>query len=290
MLIKAAPGDFKGRFREIVADPLNLLIARHPKAGMVTDQKYVTLHNGNRVHFSGPMAYYQGFSDILVINRGVHEPLEEFAFQEMLPHLPETPVMLELGAYWAHYSMWLKKQRPKAALHMVEPEPDNARVGRANLTLNGLEGSYHEAFVGKGQFEVDSWMAAQGRIWLDVLHADIQGYEGEMLEGATKALSERRVGYWFVSTHSQALHQRIMEQLQKAGYRTELAADFDTETTSHDGFILGVHPDLPPVFRGPPPLGRVAIARAHPARKIRWLGRALRAQQEATAPVQDKAP
>lgn len=108
---KASSSDLLGRFREIVSDPINLLIERVPQAGFIQDN-LVCLHNGNRVHYSGKDAYYEGFSDILVINRGVHEPLEEFAFQECLKVLPQRPSMLELGAYWAHYSMWLKKKRP----------------------------------------------------------------------------------------------------------------------------------------------------------------------------------
>lgn len=276
MQTKAAPGDFPGRFREIVADPLNLLIERAPYAGM-TEGDHVILHNGNKAHFCGPHAYYQGFSDILVINRGVHEPLEEFAFQQMLQQVSAAPVMLELGAYWAHYSMWLKRARPDAALHMVEPEASNIAAGQANLALNGMEGSYVQDFVGHGKFEVDPFMTDKGMTWLDILHCDIQGYESEMLDGAAQALADRRVGYWFVSTHSQALHHDVMQRLQGAGYRIELAADFEHETTSFDGFVLGVHPDLPEVFRGPAPLGRTALMQASAAQKIEWLKNALSA-------------
>lgn len=263
MLTKADASDFTGRFREIVADPLNLLIRRHPQAGMITGD-HVTLHNGNLVFARGPQAYYQGFSDILVINRGVHEPLEELVFQDMLTALPPAPVMLELGAYWAHYSMWLKRARPQAALHMVEPDPANAEVGRANLALNGFDGTYREAFVGQGAFALDDWFDEIGLARLNVLHCDIQGYEIEMLQGAARALAGRKVDYWFISTHSQDLHVRAEQGLRDAGYRVEVSADFTHQTTSFDGFMLGVHPDLPPVLPGPAPLGRTEIATAGP--------------------------
>ena len=107
MISKAEGSDFSGRFREIISDPLNLLIVRDPIAGSVIDG-YVTLHNGIKVACSGPQAYYGRFSEILSLNRGVHEPLEEYVFQEVLARLPIGPSMLELGAYWGHYSMWLK--------------------------------------------------------------------------------------------------------------------------------------------------------------------------------------
>eukprot|EP01035_Chromulina_nebulosa_P006479 gene6479-8760_t len=44
--VKALGSDTPGRFREIISDPLNLLIERHPRAGLIADG-LVTLHNGN---------------------------------------------------------------------------------------------------------------------------------------------------------------------------------------------------------------------------------------------------
>src|SRR5262245_51425360 len=101
---KAEASDFLGRFREVVSDPLNLLIERVPMAGVVEGTD-VCLHNGNRVPVVGEHAYYGAFSQLLVINRGVHEPLEEYVFQQLIKTLPEAPLMIELGAYWSHYSM-----------------------------------------------------------------------------------------------------------------------------------------------------------------------------------------
>lgn len=51
------------------------------------------LHNGLKVPFAGNDSYYGGFSSILVMNRGVHEPLEEFVFQQVLKRLPALPNM-----------------------------------------------------------------------------------------------------------------------------------------------------------------------------------------------------
>ena len=116
---KAAPEDLLGRFREVISDPVNLLIERVPMAGVV-EGNHVYLHNGNRVPVAGSGTYYGPFSQLLVINRGVHEPLEEYVFQLVLRSLREAPVMLELGAYWGHYSMWLKKVRPGSTVILVE--------------------------------------------------------------------------------------------------------------------------------------------------------------------------
>lgn len=212
---KADAADFPGRFREIVSDPLNLLIRRHPGAGTVSGQ-YVTLHNGLQVPYKGDGAYYGTFSDILVINRGVHQPLEEYAFQQLLSHLPPAPRMLELGAYWGHYSMWMHLARPQAMAHLVEPDPDNLAARQRNFAHNGFRGTFEQGFVGHGQFDVDTYLEQSGETHLD---CDIQGFEVEMLEGARRTPSNQRVNYLFISTHSQTLHYDVLQGLQEAGYQ-----------------------------------------------------------------------
>jgi hypothetical protein len=47
--------------------------------------------------------------------------------------------MIELGAYWAHYSMWLKLVHPDASVHLVEPELANLQVGKILLGKGILE-------------------------------------------------------------------------------------------------------------------------------------------------------
>ena len=252
---------FDERYREIVADPVNLLIRRVPDAGYVDAEGQVILHNGLRVPLRGPGAYYGEFSDILLINRGVHEPLEEYCFQEALAASAKaSPVMLELGSYWAHYSMWFKSRHPGAVCHMVEAEPAGLEVGRANFRRNRLEGVFHLGKVGRGHFTVDGFMRSQGLAELDVLHADIQGHEGEMLEGAAEALAARRIGRIFISTHSEKLHAEIESTLRAAGYVIEVSSGVDAHTTSCDGLVFASAPGLPPVVRGWRPL---EIGRAH---------------------------
>jgi len=264
MPAKASDVDFLGRFREVISDPLNLLIERVPQAGYVENDT-VYLHNGLRVPFSGPGAYYGSFSQLLIINRGVHEPLEEFVFQEVLKRLPEDASMIELGAYWAHYSMWLKKMKPRAQVILVEPEAAYLDAGRANFERNGFKGEFIKAFVGTGKFEVDDFFRNRKIKSLDILHTDIQGYETEMLLGAGDVLARRRVRYLFISTHSQAIHTGVVSALQQTGYRVEISSDFDNQTTSFDGFVFASSPDVEPVFGAINVLGRDEIAKSGPA-------------------------
>jgi len=255
---KAGANDVLGRWREIISDPLNLLLDRHPQSGFVRDN-LVYLHNGNRVPIAGPGAYYGGFSHILVINRGVHEPLEEYVFQELLKVLPESPTMLELGAYWGHYSMWLKKCRPAAVVHLIEPILENFNVGIANFGLNGFSGEFVQAFVGKGKFSVDTYLQAKGVAKLDVLHADIQSFEVEMLDDCTRSLQQQSIDYIFISTHSARLHEEVLRKLELFHYRIEVSSDFDCQTCSYDGFIFASSPLRKQLFSNFRPLGRDEI-------------------------------
>ncbi|NET09111.1 MAG: hypothetical protein F6K16_31290 [Symploca sp. SIO2B6] len=270
MVDKAKDDDFMGRFREIVSDPLNLAIRRKPYAGLV-DSNYVYLHNGLKVPISGSYAYYGKCSSILAINRGVHEPLEEFVFQELIKELPNSPIMLELGAYWGHYSMWLKLARSSATVHLVESELQNLSVGKQNFELNGLTGIFTHAFVGKEKFSVDRYIAEKGIEKVDILHSDIQGYEVEMLYDCSQSLNNKCIDYLLISTHSQQLHHSVLRQLDGFGYRVEISSDFDFETTSFDGFIFASSPYKEAVFKQFTPMSRVQIAKAQPVHLIEYL-------------------
>ena len=266
---------FKERFREIVSDPLNLLIDRVPQAGYIDQNGCVILHNGNRVPISGKYAYYKDFSDILVVNRGVHEPLEEFCFQTLLSRLNESlPSMLELGAYWAHYSMWLKKSFPDAYCVMVEPDRSNLACGKNNFSLNGYDGKFINEAVGSNHWMLDKYAYSNDLQHLDILHADIQGYEVEMLHGANRFLAEHRADYIFISTHSEELHQEVCGLLEGLEYRVEISSPVITHTTSGDGFVFASSPKVNLLFDGFEPIGRIDISRSNPTELIDYIGKA----------------
>ena len=198
---------------------------------------------------TGNGAYFGAFSEILAINRGVHEPLEEYVFQRVLSHLPEAPIMLELGAYWGHYSMWLKKRRPAAKTILVEADKNHLEVGVENFTRNSIEGEFIHMFVGPEGFKIDAFSAERPGLPLNIVHADIDLNELEMLRGASKSLAEHKIERLFVSTHSQALHAQVIKRLQYLGYKIEVTSDFDNETTSFDGFVFATAPHIKPTFK-----------------------------------------
>jgi len=268
--MKADNSDFLGRFREIISDPLNLVIQKDPRSGFI-EGDFVYLHNGLKVPVSGTYAYYGQFSSILVINRGVHEPLEEFVFQELIKRLPDSPLMIELGAYWGHYSMWLKSIHPNANVHLVEPELQNLQVGKHNFEINGFTGKFIQAFVGKGQFSIDQYLAEESINKVTILHSDVQGYEVEMLDDCSKSLENQVIDYLFISTHSQDLHLNVIKTLESFNYRVEVSSDFNYETTSCDGFIFASSPSIEPIFNDFIPMSRVQISESQPELLVDYL-------------------
>jgi FkbM family methyltransferase len=159
---------------------------------------------------------------------------------------------------------------------MVEPELHNLQVGIQNFKRNGLTGEFIQAFVGKGQFEIDSYLKKQEIPKIDILHSDIQGYEIEMLESGADSLASRKINYLFISTHTQELHQRTIGLLEKYGYRIEISSDCDHGTTSFDGLVFACSPSVNPIFKDFAPLKRVQIAEARPELLINYLSKTIR--------------
>ncbi|MCG5510659.1 FkbM family methyltransferase [Ectothiorhodospira lacustris] len=284
-LDKAIASDFRGRYREIVSDPLNLLIRRVPNAGFVVDG-HVVMHNGLLMPLSGDLAYYKQFSDILVINRGVHEPLEEFCFQSLLDSMKVNgPVMLELGAYWGHYSSWFKCICPDSRVILVEPDENNFMSGCYTFNKNALQGEFIRDFVGKDSFTVDKFLVRSSIDKLDLLHADIQGYELEMLDGASKSLHNGSISYVMVSTHSERLHSDVLLFLERCHYRIEVSSSFEWHSTSYDGFIFASHVNAKRVFTDLMPLGRVEIAKATPSRLVDYVSQLKKAIRHTSSEI-----
>jgi hypothetical protein len=233
---------FYDRFRVVVSDPMNSLIVKHPNAGKL-DDGWVTMHNGQLVKYG---SYYGpelgNFFDIMLINGGVHEPQEEYAFQEVIKSIKDPkPSMLELGAYWSFYSMWFLQQHPEGVCTMVEPNSQYMDFGRDNFNKNGLTGKFINDYVSPCAFSVDPFLENGRR--LSILHADIQGSEVDMLRGASKSLNRRAIDWVFISSHSDELHKNCIDILKTHNYRIIAEADAE-KSFCFDGIIVACSPDI----------------------------------------------
>jgi hypothetical protein len=252
------------RVADVLACPDRTALPSVPDAGQVSGDVQI-MHNGLRI---GKDCYYRWRGTrMLAATGGIHEPQEERVFAEVLKFIPPGGVMIELGAYWGFYSMWFAQKVTKARCLLVEPVGINLDLGRANFRLNGLDGEFVRAKVGAASARpswpsvatvcVDDLVAERGLERVDILHCDIQGFEGEMLKGAERTLSARKVRFAFISTHGDAVHAQCRAVLLAHGF--DLIAEADMSGSySFDGILVGQ-------LRGTEGPGPVAISQ-RPAR------------------------
>jgi hypothetical protein len=240
---------WRERIDTVVACPDNARLDRVPDAGKVFPE-YQLLANGMKITLG---SYYDyGNTHLLIANRGVHEPQEEYAFEQVLKSLSPGSTMMELGSYWAFYSLWFARTVPTARCIMVEPDPHKMNFGKLNFKLNGFSGSFDLGFIDHESkpgariptYTVDYLLEKHHVQHLHVLHSDIQGYEAAMLKGARMALQRETIDFFFISTHSNALHTECMELLQAAGYSIVCEANLDA-SYSVDGLIVAKRKNAP---------------------------------------------
>lgn len=230
---------FPERFIDILSDPSNLFIDRCEEAGKVVGDN-VVMHNGTLVPLN---CYYGHFSKIFIMNKGAHEPAEERMFAEVLEHIPAGGTIIELGAYWAFYSMWFYKKIPDAKVFCIEPNRKNREIGINNCKINNVKANFAKGKIGNDGLSLKKFISNNGIGFVDILHSDIQGSEVMMLEDISPLLDEQKIGYLFVSTHSQELHNSCVEILDRHDYRIVASADVDDETFCFDGIIVSCHKD-----------------------------------------------
>ncbi|MCB9446960.1 MAG: FkbM family methyltransferase [Flavobacteriales bacterium] len=225
----------------------NLKIPRAADAGKVRKGRLV-MHNGVEVDL---LSYYDvRMLSLLMRNKGVHEPQEELVFGKILQAMKgKQPVMVEMGAYWAFYSLWFLSETNGRAF-MVEAALDKIHTGQYNFRLNKRKGDFSLFRIGAqsdfatNTITLDDYCRMKHISFVDILHSDIEGFEGDMLEGASKMLKEHKVGYLFISTHSNALHQSCMDALSGLGYQVVASANMD-ESFSVDGVLVMKSPAYP---------------------------------------------
>jgi len=239
---------WKKRIEVVKASPDNERFAHFPDSGKIFHD-YQLMHNGLKIALG---SYYDyGNTLLLQENKGVHEPQEEYAFGEVIRSMPVGASILELGSYWAFYSMWFASAVPQAQCFMVEPDPHKMNFGKLNFKLNQLTGKFLLGFITDHTndvpnipfFSVDELIKRNNINFLHLLHSDIQGYELKMLQGASQSLANKNIGYLFISTHSNELHYACISELKKSGYVIVCEADLDA-SYAVDGLIVAKLPGI----------------------------------------------
>jgi hypothetical protein len=252
------------RIQNVLTSQDNDYIPKVKDAGRIVRGKQI-MHNGLKIYLG---SYYgPEYSKMLLLSKGIHEPQEERVFMEVLKTIPPNAVMIEMGAFWSFYSMWFQQQIKGAVNYMIEPDAFNLGQGKRNFRLNQFKGTFIQAFIGKSSIKggkddtvcIDDLVDQYKIPFIHMLHSDIQGFEYEMLSGAAKTFNDKKIGYAFISTHSNEIHKKCLDFLKERQFKIIAAADID-ESFSEDGLIAAVAP----YFSG---VGEIHISKRKPGKQ-----------------------
>lgn len=227
----------------------------HIDAGM-----YQVMHNGILVKYGG--YYGKWMSKIIRELKGHHEPQEEKVFNYVLSYAARDGLMVEVGCYWAYYSMWYVKGDKRRSAIGIEPDSEHLKVGRTNVKLNKLEDQVdiREGIVGSNGNLFSKMVTESGRVAfikeyslakliqvngrIEILHCDAQGAESSLVDLIIKEGLKGNIRFIFISTHSYEitkdpmLHYKVLDALVKAG--CHIIAEHDVhESYSGDGLVVG---------------------------------------------------
>jgi FkbM family methyltransferase len=213
-------------------------------------------------------------TEITRILKGVHEPQEEFAYSKVLEHLktnlksnPSELVCVELGSYWAYYSMWFLREFPTARAICIEPDPHNLDLGKRNFALNEMVGEFAQLCISAKDGGLTTFITEKskekiqvpqvnlrgiyerfGLNQIDMLLVDIQGAEEVLLAESLSLLRQKKIKFLIISTHEESIsgsaitHQQVLDYIQLTG-GTILCEHTIYESCSGDGLVVATYDD-----------------------------------------------
>lgn len=227
---------------------------------------YQIMHNGLKLYSDSNYGEY--CTQIIAGLRGCHEPQQEKVFSEILQQIPPQGTMIELGSYWAYYSLWFNQAIEGATNYMIEPLPRHLQDGRDNFALNGRSGHFTQACIGRTvqpaitfryydgrtlqlpQISVDAFIETHAIPFVHLLHADVESAEYEMLLGSQHAITTGRIGYLFISTHGEPFHEQCLRFLRQ--HNCFIIAECNhADSYSVDGMIVAATPAIANPVRVP---------------------------------------
>lgn len=224
------------------------------------NERVQVMHNGIEVLAGG---YHGDWMEKIIADlHGHHEPQEELAFHALLSHCRSGSLMIELGSFWAYYTLWYLRKVEGSSAICVEPDPVNMLVGKKNAALNNCVEriQFVEAWIGEFAAPVhvavgESAMKpitlpclemktvasmASGRE-IELLHIDAQGAELGFVRSMGEASS--LVRFLVVSTHHEQIsrspttHLDCLNEIERWGGAI-LCEHSVEESFSGDGLIV----------------------------------------------------
>ncbi len=208
------------------------------------------MHNGLRLKPSSLGSWC--LCEVAKANRGVLEPQHERAFAELLRIMGPSPLILDVGARSGYYALWMKRLRPGSRCVVVEPDKGHLRSAQKNFELNQLQGQFFQAYIGSScnrlvdgvqVLTIEEIARRLKTDYIDLLHADVGGYELELLQGTAPIFKDRGVNYLLISTHAKALHEECRAFLEAQRY--VILADVNLpQSCVEDGLLVARRKEL----------------------------------------------
>jgi FkbM family methyltransferase len=226
------------------------------------NQMVQVMHNGLRVQAGG--YYGDWMAHVIRGLHGHHEPQEEYVFHHLLRYVRHRTRIVELGCFWAYYTLWFLKEIPGSHALCVEPDAHNLAVGQNNASLNNFEERirFINAWAGGDavrehlcatetssnpvaipMMNMASVEEALSGEPVELLHMDIQGSELAFVQSMRDVIAKRLVRFVMVSTHhssisgSKTTHPDCIDALRSMGASILVEHDV-VESFSGDGMIL----------------------------------------------------
>lgn len=224
------------------------------------DGDYQRMHNGLLVKKGG--YYGEWMSELISRLKGHHEPQEEFVFHAIAQRSRTDGLMIELGCFWAYYSLWFLKEFPERTAICLEPDSNHLEIARANAKKNKLseriqlihglssevtcEPSAFDTETGELEFckgyTLDDLFLLSGKKFIEIAHCDAQGAEEHVVDQMIRLGIENKLRFCVISTHAFEItgnpltHQECLNKLLRSG--AHIIAEHDVhESYSGDGLI-----------------------------------------------------
>ena len=221
-------------------------------------ERYYLMHNGMKLLYDDNI----WMADLILGLRGHFEPNQEKVFYEVLKSMPAKAVMIELGCALAYYSIWFAKEVAEPRNYLIEPSVNGLEIAKKSCALNQMKGTFIQGYIkpildpqyisdpstlpeyrDAENIQIDAFLKKNQIEHVNILHADIQGSEYEMLCTAIQSIHSGKIDYFFISTHYQT-HPKCLNFLKSHGLK--IVAEHSVEDRYEiDGLIVAKRQNVP---------------------------------------------
>lgn len=217
--------------------------------------KNIKMLTGNNTHpGSGPLEDHE-------------DEIKLFSLVADLTQNKKNPIMIELGCFWALWSLIYRTKYPEAKNILVELGARALDVGQQNFKMNeysytSYHGGVYRNYSGTFQSNECNYEKEPGYwndditgecngpeldffdIWekeklevVDMLHADIQGSEYPLIVDLQSRgfLKDKKIKTFMIATHHPIIHNNVKKALVENGYNLVFEAPFGS--MGGDGMI-----------------------------------------------------